>query len=320
MKRLLSPLLALTLFAGCEAKPEQETPPPLPVTDLPKVYTAVSLADARKDFKTVLVKQDSATAPVPTPPAQLFQTVRYKSPVGEIGAYLSKSPGDGKKHPAILWIFGGFDNDIGDPAWKPQRRNNDQSASAFRKAGIVMMYPSLRGGNDGVGVKECLLGEVDDVLASADFLAKQDFVDPKRIYLGGHSTGGTLALLAAETSPRFRAVFSFGPIDDITHYGPDNLPFYTPNPIEGKLRSPIKWLADIKSPTFVLEGEGGNVGALLALSNAANNPLLHYFIVKGRNHFDILAPVTEIIARKVVADDGPSCKIAFTQEELDAAK
>lgn len=55
-----------------------------------------------------------------------------------------------------------------------------------------MMFPSLRGGNDNPGVKEGFLAEVDDVLAAADFLGKQNYVDPGRIYLGGHSTGGTL--------------------------------------------------------------------------------------------------------------------------------
>ena len=37
------------------------------------------------------------------------------------------------------------------------------------------------------------------------FLAAQPYVDPARIYLGGHSTGGTLALLVAECSETFRA-------------------------------------------------------------------------------------------------------------------
>ena len=66
-----------------------------------------------------------------------------------------------------------------------------------------MMFPSLRGGNDNPGNKEGFLGEVDDVLAAADFLSKQEFVDPNRIYLGGHSTGGTLVLLVAACSNKF---------------------------------------------------------------------------------------------------------------------
>ena len=41
-----------------------------------------------------------------------------------------------------------------------------------------MMFPSLRGGNDNPGAKEGFLGEVDDVIAAADFLAKQPYVDP----------------------------------------------------------------------------------------------------------------------------------------------
>lgn len=78
------------------------------------------------------------------------------------------------------------------------------------------MSPSLRGGNTNPGVKEGFLGEVDDVLAAANYFEKQKYVDPKRIYLGGHSTGGTLVLLVSEGSPRFRAVFSFGPAGDVS--------------------------------------------------------------------------------------------------------
>jgi dipeptidyl aminopeptidase/acylaminoacyl peptidase len=56
-----------------------------------------------------------------------------------------------------------------------------------------------------------------------------------RIYLGGHSTGGTLALLVAESSDRFRSVFAFGPTDDIRGYGQENLPFPISNRKEAEL-------------------------------------------------------------------------------------
>jgi len=66
------------------------------------------------------------------------------------------------------------------------------------------------------------LGEVDDVLDATTYLEKQPYVDSHRIYLGGHSTGGTLALLAAECSDRFRTVFSFALVEDVSVYGADS--------------------------------------------------------------------------------------------------
>ena len=66
-------------------------------------------------------------------------------------------------------------------------------------------------------------------MAAADYLVRDSSVDPKRFYLGGHSTGGTLALLVAECTDRFRGVFSFGPVSDVSGYDPQYLPFDTSN-------------------------------------------------------------------------------------------
>ena len=100
-------------------------------------------------------------------------------------------------------------------AWAPALRENDQSARGFRESGVVLMLPSLRGSNLNPGRNEFFFGEVDDVIAAANWLATRPDVDPNRIYLGGHSTGGTLALLVAESTPRFRAVFAFGPVASV---------------------------------------------------------------------------------------------------------
>src|SRR6266571_5866158 len=213
-----------------------------------------SLRDARRDFATQLVRKQKIDEPVPDPPPRFFRVVKYDSPVGKLAAYLSPSPQEGKKHPALIWLFGGFSNSIGETAWEQGPPENDQSASAFREAGIVMMYPSLRGGNNNPGFIEGFYGEVDDVLGASDYLAKLDYVDPKRIYLGGHSTGGTLALLVAESTDRFRAVFSFGPVEDASGYGSKYLPFDISNRQEVDLRTPIKWLQAIRNPTFIFEG------------------------------------------------------------------
>src|SRR5262245_20517464 len=140
----------------------------------------VSLVEARKGFQSKLANKKEEKEPVDQPPPIVLGIVRYDAAAGKLAAYLTPDPKDGKKHPAIIWITGGDCNSIGD-VWSAPEPGNDQTASAHRKAGIVMMFPSLRGGNDNPGIKEGFLGEVDDVLAAADFLAKQPYVDPNRI-------------------------------------------------------------------------------------------------------------------------------------------
>jgi hypothetical protein len=282
-----------------------------------------SLAQARSGFKTKLIRRESTGVPVPQPPPDLFQIVRYDSPVGKLAALLSPDPKDGKKYSAIIWITGGDCNTIDEGIWKMLPADFDQTsraANAFRQAGIVMMFPTLRGGNDNPGFKEGLFGEVDDVLAAANFLSKQPFVDPQRIYLGGLSTGGTLVLLVAASSDRFRAVFSFGPAGVVTDHSPEYLPFATSDPREVELRSPINWLQSIKPTVFVFEGvKGGNVQALLAMKRASTNPRLHFYPVKGAGHVTVLGPVAQIIANKIARDDGPETNITFTEDELNKA-
>ena len=253
--------------------------------------------------------------PADEPPEAVFRLVKFDSPVGKLAAYLSSSDDDGEKHPAIVWITGGDCNSIGD-VWSPASPENDQTASAFRKAGVIMFFPSLRGGNVNPGKKEGFLGEVNDILASADYLAKDPRVDPKRIYLGGHSTGGTLVMLVAECSDRFRAVFSFGPVSDVSNYPDQFLPFNRTDSKEIALRSPGRWMESIHSPVFVFEGDGGNFSSLQAMQRACKNPMVHFYPVPRARSFQRACAAHSALARKVVADTGPGTNITFTDAEL----
>lgn len=287
-------------------------------TDDPTNATADSrtLPQARSGLATRLVRQErDGTAP-PMPPADVYALIRYRAPGGEYSAYLTPRPAKPGKRPAIVWLTGGDCNTIGD-VWSPQPRENDQRAMAYRDAGIVAMFPSLRGGNDNPGVREGFYGEVQDVLAAADYLATLDYVDPQRIYLGGHSTGGTLALLTAEIDPRFRATFAFGPVYDVSVYGPDMLPVSLDDAEEIRLRSPGYWLSSIRSPTYVLEGErNGNVADLVRIRAEHRNPQVQAFLVPQADHFSYLAPLNAMIARKILADADGSAPLRIQEQDI----
>ena len=187
-----------------------------------------------------------------------------------------------------------------------------------------MMYPSRRGGNDNPGAKEGLYGEVDDVLAAVRYAAGLPWVDTKRIYLGGHSTGGTLALLVAETAPEgtFRAVFSFGPVASTADYGPEVLPFEVNNSKECRLRAPIEFLNDIRCPAFVIEGLAGdsnNATSVEALRRRNKNPLLTLITVAGQDHFSVLGPANALLAAKILSDRASPGLMVLTEAEIQAA-
>ena len=278
-----------------------------------------SLLDARASHKTKLVRIAANSDPLEEPPRQLFKIVKYKSPVGAISAYLGADPeGDGK-HPAIIWITGGIPpGGIGSSAWRREPSENDQSAKCYRQAGMVMMYPTLRGSFGNPGNQESFYGEVDDILAAADYLAKVPYVDPERIYLGGHSTGGTLALLVAAATDRFKAIFSFGPVESPSLYSPGNLTYDPEERTENRLRSPIHFLGAIQSPTFVIEGTGGYIEPFRKLQLACKNPKVVFLPVGDADHFKVLGPSNNVIAEKI-AKLGSKAALSLTAFELEKA-
>ncbi|WP_225977349.1 S9 family peptidase [Nostoc sp. CENA543] len=330
MNKILFAILIGFLVISCDAPPQQKSQTTTPQQNTirtgntvdafrPKADKGVTLTGARRGFQTKLIRRESASKIVPEPPTQLARIVYYDAKVGKLAAYISKPPQQGQRFPAIIWISGGDYNTIDDGFFRDAPPENDQTASAFPQAGIVIMYPSLRGGNNNPGVREGFFGEVDDVLAAADYLAKQDFVDPQRIYLGGHSTGGTLALLVAESTQRFRAIFSFGPVEDVRNYDDEYLPFDQSNEQEFELRAPQRWLQSIQRPVFVFEGDEqpGNSDSLRSLARNSRNPLVQFHLVKGANHFSVLSPTTQLLAKKILQDDKSSTKITITETELN---
>lgn len=314
MLRLATTFILLA-FAACRsnaARPTADSPSLDGTT--PAVQT---LADARRGFETHVRDTPRPAGPAPTPPASVFSRVHYPSPAGSLAAYVTPRPVDGSRHPAIVWVIGGFDASIDDSAWAPAPADNDQSARAFREAGIVLMLPSLRGGNDNPGKRETLYGEVDDVIAAGDYVAKLDYVDPARVYLGGHSTGGTLVLLVAESTDRFRTIFAFGPVGDVKSYA-DEATFDIADGTESRLRSPMNFLQAIRTPTFIFEGGSrpSNAGALPYLKPKDATVPVRTFRVAGVNHFSILSPVTGLLARKIMATTG---EVDITDGDLSKA-
>ena len=172
-------------------------------------------------------------------------------------------------------------------------------------------------------------GEVDDALAAVDYLRTLPYVDPARIYVIGHSTGGTVALLTAEMiGDKVRAAFSFGGAPDVGRIVGDgkgwgNTPFDYRDPQEVRLRSAIHFVGALKVPTWYFEGENSayipdarEMDRLAAESGAP----FHAFIVSGgATHFNILRPLTNLLADKLRGDAGPACNVVVTQAEVDTA-
>ena len=279
-----------------------------------------TLPQRRREHPTKLVKAVHRTDPIPTPPEGVLEIVRYPAPLGMNAAYITPAKGADHKRPGMVWVGGGFNWGIDDSAWKAAPRDNDQSARAFREAGIVLMLPALRGASWNPGQFEGFFGEVDDVLAAADFLSKRPDVDPHRIYLGGHSTGATLALLTAESSSRFREVFAFGPVANVLRYGQQWGPFDMSDKFEVGLRSPLVFISEIVTPTIIMEGlDQGNAGSIETMRGKLGQAPVELVFAHGADHFSLLGPASEVVAKKIVGDTGAAPSISVTAAELEKA-
>lgn len=129
----------------------------------------------------------------------------------------------------------------------------------FRDAGFIVITPMLRGENRQKGFFSFLYDEVNDAIAAAEYARRQPYIDNKRIYLAGHSVGGTLALLASMSCGYFRKAASFSALpDQVSYYAfgidPQMIPFDTTDIREFQMRSPKEYANSFKCPTRLYFG------------------------------------------------------------------
>jgi dipeptidyl aminopeptidase/acylaminoacyl peptidase len=209
---------------------------------------AEDYAEVRAKFKTNLLRKGAApqsSAPVHVPSGAT--EVQFPSGELRLKAWVNATGGKERQR-ALLFLHGGWA--FGDDDW--------EMAQPFRDAGYVVMMPILRGENGQPGNFTMFYEEVDDVLAAADYLAKQSYVDPSHIYLSGHSAGGTLTLLAAMSTDRFRAAASLSgcpdQIDFVRSGWQSAVPFDQKDNREFQVRSSVAYATSFKCPVRIYYG------------------------------------------------------------------
>ena len=244
---VLIPLIVIPQFAAAQASPKID---PMAVPDI--AIQNEDYARARAHFHTKLLKKGPAPEQVCTemkPPAGVSE-ITFPSGSFRLKAWINRPLNTRQKSPAILFLHGGFCFDFSD--WK--------GTQPFQDAGYIVIIPMLRGEDGQPGNFSMFYDEVNDVVSAAKYLRKQSYVDSNRIYVAGHSTGGTLTMLAAMTYTHFRAAASLSGSPDAVGYtrhavaiGAD-VPFNYKDPRELELRSARVYAASFKCPVRIYYG------------------------------------------------------------------
>jgi dipeptidyl aminopeptidase/acylaminoacyl peptidase len=244
---LLSAMTSLFAFTFCAQQTESWRLVP-EITIQSEDYTA-----ARSRFHTKLLKQGPApeqVCSVARAPQNVSEVVFPSGPL-RLKAWISRPARNGAgKHPAVLFLHGGFCFDISD--WQVTR--------AFRDAGFIVMIPTLRGEEGQPGNFSMFYDEVDDVISAVEYLRHQSNVRGDQLYLAGHSTGGTLAMLTALAYTHLAAAASFSGSPDSVGYTRHALvsggliPFDYTDPMELEVRSARVYAASFKCPVRIYYG------------------------------------------------------------------
>lgn len=198
-------------------------------------------AAARATFRTRLLYSGPSPQPFEnTPPPAGVRQVTYASGSLRLKAWFARPDGEAPV-PAVVFAHGGF----------AYGAEDFEMARPYLRAGFAVITPMLRGENGMPGEYSMFYNEVDDVIAAGEYMRAQPNIDPHRLFLAGHSVGGTLAMLAAQASPIFRASAAFsGSPDQITfcEAWSEIVPFDRNDPAEYEMRSPLSYAASFKSP------------------------------------------------------------------------
>jgi dipeptidyl aminopeptidase/acylaminoacyl peptidase len=167
-----------------------------------------------------------------------------------------------KKYPMVLWIHGG--------PWSMYSVAFNWSFQNFAANGYAVLYLNPRGstgyGQDFVnGIQYSYPGkDYDDLMAGVDAAIGKGWIDDKNLFVCGGSGGGVLTAWIVGHTDRFAAAVSMRPVINWHSFvgttdGPgwyyqfDKYPWE--DPMQYAVRSPLNYVANVKTPTMVMTGE-----------------------------------------------------------------
>ncbi len=208
------------------------------------------------------------------PAMAVAESVHWKNEGYDVQGWLLRPPGLGPgKHPMITIVHGGPS-----AATRPryiagggQHGTGFDFVGPFLAHGYVVFYPNPRG-SYGQGeafaranIRDFGKGDLRDILAGIDAVERVAPVDDARLGLYGHSYGGWMSMWANTQTRRFKAIVAGAGIANwISYYGQNGidkwmLPFFGASayddPAVYRAASPITFIKQAKTPTFVYVGE-----------------------------------------------------------------
>lgn len=252
----MNPLVFATLVPlACSLAPAPSAPPldgPVPEVPAPAVTRTASgmhiwstdYALDRRTFRTRLLVHAASPqeGDMPTPPVGVEQ-LTYESSGRQLTAWVGRPDGVAGPAPVVVFLHGGF-------AFAAE---DFEMARPFIRAGFTVVTPVLRGEDGLPGDFSMFYDEVDDVLAVTEHVRRQPWADPDRMFVAGHSAGGTMTMLVAASTTAFRAAVSFsGSADQKTFTSGDPwrriVPFDASDPREVEMRSLLTHPGSLKAP------------------------------------------------------------------------
>ena len=189
----------------------------------------------------------------------------FKSPNGlDLQGWLIK-PAEfdpAKKYPMLLWIHGG--------PWAMYSVRFNWAWQNFAAEGYAVLYMNPRGstgyGQDFVnGIQYSYPGkDLDDLMAGVDAAIARGFIDEETLFVCGGSGGGVLTAWIVGHNDRFRAAVSMRPVinwhsfvgtTDGSRWYRQFQKYPWEDPMEYAVRSPLHYVANVKTPTMVMTGE-----------------------------------------------------------------
>jgi dipeptidyl aminopeptidase/acylaminoacyl peptidase len=167
-----------------------------------------------------------------------------------------------KKYPLLLWIHGG--------PWAMYNVAFNWEWQNFAAKGYAVLFTNPRGstgyGQDFVnGIQYSYPGkDFDDLMAGVDAAIAKGFIDKDNLFVCGGSGGGVLTAWIVGHTDRFRAAVSMRPVinwhsfvgtTDFHMWYRQFKKYPWEDPLEYAARSPLSYVANVKTPTMVMTGE-----------------------------------------------------------------